>query len=160
MQKKYYNPLMETVELIVPEDPQKEILQQNAMSFIEGMKEVRFDGPRGNKFDFDTFLFLTHNEKTREDKIEFKSWAVDSSRSNPDYMKVLLNLLELPKGRNHPPYPQKRLQYYDEIMPKEDKDFPAIAFATGAKGRSCLFRLKGLSTKESFERLKKAAVDL
>lgn len=127
----------------------KESKEQKVMSFIEGMKAIKFEGPRG-KFNLDTFLLLTYNQKTREDEIEFVSWAVDSSRSDFGYIKTLLNLLELPKKKNHPPYPRK------EAIPYEEKRIPVIAFGTGPTGRSFLYRRKEMSTKISFERLKEA----
>ena len=128
--------------------------EQRAMSFIKDMRAVKFDGPRG-KFDLDSFVLLTYDQKTKTDEVEFVSWAEDSSRIEPDYLVFLLNSLQLPKNKDHAPYPQTALQYYENLSrSQEEKKVPAIAFGTGAKGRTVLYRLKGLSTKDSFERLK------
>lgn len=132
---------------------QREQKQQEVMSFIKGMKAIKFEGPRG-KFNLDTFILLTYDQKTREDEIEFISWAVDSSRSDPGYIKTLLNLLSLPKKKDHSPFEN------DFAIPNEGKKVPVIAFGTGPNGRSFLYRLKGMSTKESFKRLKSASVYL
>jgi hypothetical protein len=164
MQKKYYNPLMETEALVVSENPQKGILEEKAESFIEGMRKIKFDGPRG-KFSLDTFVLLTYNQETKKDEIEIISWAVDSSRSSSDYMKVLLSVLSLPKGKDHLPYPQTTLQRYDDMMLQDGKRIPVIAFGVGSLKNtrrtsegdgSFLFRREGMHTKESFERLRRA----
>src|SRR3989344_2664945 len=99
---------MNAEEVLISENPeqyesdeqmvQREQKKQKAMSFIKEMKAIKFEGPRG-KFDLDTFLLLTYNQKAKEDEIEFVSLAIDSSRSDPGYIKTLLNLLELPKKK-------------------------------------------------------------
>ena len=137
-------------------DSIRENSKQKAMAFIRGMKAIKFKGPRG-KFDLDTFLLLTYNQRTKTDEIEFVSWAEDSSRIYPDYLKVLLSLLKLPKAKDHPEYPRTNLQYDDNILPQGGQKVPVIAFGTGPKSRTLLYRLRGMSTKTSFARLKKAA---
>lgn len=149
---------------------QVQFQKQRITSFIEGMKEIKFYGPRGNSEDLDTFLLITYDQKTRRDKIDFVTWAKSSEESNspenlndplrsfPSKFIAGLSLIELPKGKNHSPYLRTGLQYYDDIMPSNDgKIIPVIAFGTGPSGRYVLYRRRGLSTKESFERLKKAA---
>lgn len=129
---------------------QREEKQEKVKTFIAEMRAVKFEGPRG-KFDLDTFLLLTYDQRTKKDEIEFVSWAIDSSRSDPGYIKTLLGLLELPKRKDHPPFENKF------TISNEGKKVSVIAFGTGPNGRSFLYRLKGMSTKESFKRLKKAA---
>lgn len=137
---------------------QREAKQQEVKTFISGMKEIKFDGrPRG-KFDLDTFVFLTR-DKNGSDRMRIVSWAKDSSRNDPGYIKVLLGLAKLPKGKEHPqPYPNK---YESERKGKACN----VAFATGpGKGHFTdgvfLFRPKGASTEKCFERLRKAAETL
>lgn len=137
--------------------PLRESLEQRVMSFIKDMKAIRFDGPTRGKFDLDTFLLLTYNQGANKDEIEFASWAIDSSRIYPDYIKTVLSYLKLPEKKDHPPYPRTDMQYYEDNMPKEGKKVPVIALGIGPTGRTFLFRLKGMSTKNSFERLRKAA---
>jgi len=148
------------IEVVSTEENQTQGKEQRVKDFIEGMERIKFDGPLRRKFRLDTFLLLTYDQRTKEDEIEFVSWAVDSSRSDAGYIKTLLNLLPLPKGKNHPPYPRK------ENIPDEGKKIAVIAFGTGPLARKSgkaygdgtfLFRRKEMSTKLSFERLKKAA---
>lgn len=131
-----------------------DIFKERVKLFIEGMKPRRFEGPLRGKLD--TFLLLTYDQANGEDTVNFLSWAVDSSRANEDYIKTELSYLELPEKYNHTPYPRTNLQYYDDIMPKDGKRIPAIAFGIGPSGRKILYRRKGMSTKAAFERLKVA----
>lgn len=142
--------------------------QQRVMSFIEGMHDVKFAGPKGSLKDLDTFLLVTYNRTTKQDEVDFISWAKnpedsndpenpnDPSRSFPYNFISSLRLLELPKGKDHAPYPQS-YKYYENELSKLGNKVPVIAFGSGPTGRNVLYRLKGMSTKESFERLKQAA---
>lgn len=131
-----------------------ETSRQKVMAFIEDMTVIKIDGQRRRHGDLDTFVLLTFDQKTGKDEIEFVSWAEDQSRIDPNYIKILVNFLKLPKSKDHPYYPPKGMEYYEDIVPEEGKKVPAIALGTGSSGRTFLFRLRGMSTKNSFQRLK------
>jgi hypothetical protein len=129
--------------------------------FTKNMRAIKFLGPRGKFKDLDTFLLVFYNEGTGRDEIDFECWAKNPEgqfRSDRSKFIAGLDLIELPEGKDHPPSPQlDQLRYYDKIAGRGNKKVPIIAFGTGPTSRYVLYRLKGASTKESFERLKKAA---
>lgn len=120
--------------------------QQRVASFIENMRAVKFAGARGRVLD--SYFLLTYNQATKKDEIDFLSWSEDESRSFPSKFIDTFRKLELPKGKNHPPYRKKH------TIPNERRNVPVIAFGMGPDDRAFLFRLKDMSTKISFERLK------
>ena len=68
---------MDTQELFNEEG----LAQQRVMSFVEGMHDVKFAGPRGKFADLDTWLLITYNRITKEDEINFVSWAENQDAS-------------------------------------------------------------------------------
>ena len=145
---------MEVDTLIVKETLQQEEARIKVKSFIKDMKAIKFAGPKG-RYTLDSFVLLTYDQKTETDETEFISWAKDSSRIEPDYLVFRLNEVELPKNKDHDPYPQTPVQYYENLAESQKgKRVSAIAFGIGPDGRAVLYRLKYLSTKDSFERLK------
>jgi len=145
---------MEAETFIVEEAPEQKAAKIKVKSFIRDMKAIKFAGPKG-RYTLDSFVLLTYDQKTETDEIEFVSWAKDSSRIEPDYLAFRLNEVELPKNKDHDPYPQTPMQYYENLAESQKgKRVPAIVFGIGPDGRAVLYRLKYLSTKDSFERLK------
>lgn len=134
----------ETPEQKKPEEKNK----QRVAAFIKDMRNVKFAGARGSA-SLDSYFLLSYDRETKNDRIDYVSWTDDESRYPSNFISSL-SKLELPKGKDHPPFNKRSaIAYTGEII-------PVIAFGMGPEGRAFLFRRKDMSTKISFERIKRA----
>jgi len=134
----------EIPEQIRPEEKAK----QRVAAFIKDMRNVKFAGARGSA-SLDSYFLLSYDQETKEDRIDYVSWTDDESRYPLNFISSL-SKLELPKGKDHPPFNNKSATVNTREI------IPAIAFGMGPEGRAFLFRRPGMSTKKSFERIKQA----